>query len=49
MNQIDPIFNDVDIVKKYHKYPEFKKELDDIFATYQDLVNMALYANLGKQ
>ena len=37
---------DVDIVVKYKKYPEFKKELDKIEKDYQLDLNMSIYSNL---
>ena len=48
MSSVDSCWQQVDIVVKYHKYPEFKKELDDIEKTYNDILNMSLYANLNK-
>lgn len=39
-------WKDVDIVTKYKKYPEFKKELDKIEKDYLEVLNMSLYSSL---
>lgn len=46
--KLDSTFDEVDIVKKYHKYPDFKKELDEIEKGYKDKLNMSLYSSLDK-
>lgn len=40
------IWKQVDIVVKYKKYPQFKKELDKIEKDYLYDLNMSLYSNL---
>lgn len=35
--------SDSDIVKKYKKYPEFKRDMDEIQQFYNSCLNMALY------
>jgi hypothetical protein len=35
--------SDCDIVKKYKKYPEFKRDMDEIQQFYNSCLNMALY------
>jgi hypothetical protein len=37
-----------DIVKKYRKYPEFKKDMDEIQSFYNGSLNLALYEDLEK-
>lgn len=44
----EPTLKDVDIVLKCKKYPEFKKELEEIAKGYDTDLNMSIYANLEK-
>lgn len=44
----EPSLKDVDIVVKCKKYPEFRKELEDIEKQYSFDHNMSLYATLDK-
>jgi|JI6StandDraft_1071083.scaffolds.fasta_scaffold02735_11 hypothetical protein len=38
-----------DIVKKYRKYPEFKRDLDEIQMFYNGCLNLALYEDLERE
>lgn len=44
----EPSVKDVDIVVKCKKYPQFRKELEEIQKQYNFDHNMALYTNLDK-
>jgi hypothetical protein len=41
--------SECDIVKKYKKYPEFKRDMDEIQQFYNSNLNMALYENLDSE
>ena len=40
---------EADIVKKYKKYPEFKRDMDEIQLFYNSSLNLSIYENLEKE